>query len=102
MSLKLHKAISYRGTQYTVHNGYYRSDDFKFLHKEVYKHSKGAVPKGMDVHHKDHNKLNNDPSNLMLANEGDHLRSHITEAERKHFKLKIMQKGNGHPHEKKN
>jgi hypothetical protein len=102
MNLKIPKSISYRGDKYTMHNGYYRSADYKFLHKEIYKHSKGEIPKGMDVHHKDHNRGNNDPSNLVLIKEVDHLRGHISPAERKHFTLKIMQKGNGHPHAKKN
>ena len=37
---------------------------------------------GMDVHHIDGNKLNNDPSNLMVLSHADHARLHYADMER--------------------
>lgn len=38
-----------------------------------------ALPKGFCVHHKDHNKLNNDPDNLELLTISEHMKHHMTE-----------------------
>jgi HNH endonuclease len=37
------------------------------------------VPKGHIIHHKDHNKLNNDPTNLELMSRSAHMTYHATE-----------------------
>jgi hypothetical protein len=36
----------------------------------------GAIPKGMDIHHKDGNKDNNDIENLEMLSRSDHLKKH--------------------------
>jgi hypothetical protein len=46
------------------------------LHREVWKHHYGEIPKGMNVHHKDENPLNNDISNLELLTISAHRRQH--------------------------
>lgn len=47
------------------------------LHKYVWEKHNGPVPEGVVVHHKDHNPLNNDVSNLELMNVKEHSRYHI-------------------------
>ncbi len=46
------------------------------LHREIWKHHKGSIPKGMVVHHVDHNPLNNDISNLALMTKQEHSIEH--------------------------
>lgn len=43
------------------------------LHRYVWEKYNGSIPKGYQVHHIDHNKDNNDISNLKLMTEHDHL-----------------------------
>jgi len=45
--------------------GYYLNSTIrKRLHRYVWEHHNGSIPKGVHVHHKDFNKSNNDISNL--------------------------------------
>ena len=37
------------------------------------------LKKEFDVHHKDHNKKNNDPDNLMILTRSEHMKLHIAE-----------------------
>lgn len=46
------------------------------LHQEVYKFYHGPIPPGYQIHHKDHNPLNNDPSNLEAIDKDQHLKHH--------------------------
>lgn len=46
------------------------------LHQEVWKFYNGKIPKGHAIHHKDHNPLNNDISNLELVPRGQHQKEH--------------------------
>ena len=46
------------------------------MHNIVWEQYYGSIPKGMQVHHIDHNKLNNDISNLQLVNSLEHKRLH--------------------------
>ena len=48
-------------------------------HRVVYRRHKGEIPLGMDVHHKDENRLNNDISNLEVIPKSDHARMHRRE-----------------------
>ena len=45
-------------------------------HRIVWKRHKGPIPKGMHIHHKDDNKLNNDIDNLELIDPITHRRLH--------------------------
>ena len=45
-------------------------------HILVYSHFWGEVPKGMEIHHKNHNHLDNVPDNLQLMEKGAHVRLH--------------------------
>lgn len=42
----------------------------------VWMHYNGTIPKGMDIHHIDHDKSNNDISNLQMLSRSDHLKEH--------------------------
>lgn len=56
--------------------GHYLQRDGVRLHRAVYETFHGQIPKGMHVHHKDENKLNNHPSNLELMERGHHTSHH--------------------------
>jgi len=51
----------------------------KRSHVYIYEKYNGAVPKGMQVHHIDHNKDNNDISNLKLLTRKEHDKIHYEE-----------------------
>lgn len=57
--------------------GYYlNSKTHKRLHRYVWEKHKGKIPKGYDIHHIDHDKSNNDISNLQMLTKSDHLKLH--------------------------
>lgn len=49
------------------------------IHILLYKTFIGNIPKGYDVHHKDHNKLNNSLDNLELIDKHTHSKMHYEE-----------------------
>lgn len=49
------------------------------LHCYVWRKHYGIIPKGYQVHHKDHNKSNNDISNLELLTVAEHRKRHFDE-----------------------
>ena len=51
----------------------------KRLHVYIYEKYNGVIPKGMQVHHIDHNKDNNEISNLKLLTKEEHNRLHKKE-----------------------
>ena len=54
------------------------------LHREIYAKHHGPIPDGWHVHHKDHDKSNNDPSNLEArpkSGPGNHQSQHPKSAE---------------------
>ena len=66
---------------YITEKGYHRVYDktqkrYRMMHNIVWEQYYGEIPKGMQVHHIDHNKLNNDISNLKLVNSLEHKRLH--------------------------
>lgn len=66
---------------YLTKKGYYRGYDkrikkFKLLHNLIYEYYYGAIPKDMQIHHKDGNKLNNRIENLQLVTPIEHKRIH--------------------------
>lgn len=73
---------TYGGARYTLGDlGYLRCTvgDRQYLHRRVWADANGPIPEGHDVHHIDHNKLNNDPTNLRLLTKADHAALHAEE-----------------------
>lgn len=73
--------VLYGGRAYTMGDpGYLRctTGDRHLLHRKVWEDTYGPIPPGYDVHHLDHNKLNNDIENLRLLTKADHARLHAT------------------------
>lgn len=72
--------IVYRGVRYTPRklDGYYRRTDGNriFLHQQVWIDNFGPIPFGHDIHHRDHDKTNNDPGNLIALSKSDHTKEH--------------------------
>ena len=57
----------------TINNKRYR------LHRYVWEYFNGTIPKGFDIHHKDHNKNNNEIENLEILSKSEHLKRHSEE-----------------------
>lgn len=49
------------------------------LHRYIWEKHFGKIPKGYTIHHKDHNKSNNDIGNLELLTVADHHKRHAEE-----------------------
>lgn len=57
--------------------GYYLNSTIRTrMHRYVWEYHKGSIPKGYQIHHKDHDKGNNDISNLRLITPGKHATMH--------------------------
>ncbi len=85
------KIAEFNGKRYVKDEktGYYLCHDAigsgSRLHRDVWKYYNCEIPKGYEVHHKDHDKDNNDISNLQLMKKSEHSRLHgeeLTEEER--------------------
>jgi len=71
---------TFQGKEYHLYPGEkYFSRGKNKLHRVVWEYYNGAIPKGFQVHHKDHNPYNNDISNLELLTEEEHIRKHTME-----------------------
>lgn len=76
------KTIEYDGLRFVRNDrtGYYlNSKTGKRLHRYVWEKYNGEIPKGYDVHHIDHDKNNNDISNLRMMTQCEHMRLHGSE-----------------------
>lgn len=74
--------VDYGGRRFTLGvNGYYRATegDRAYLHRVVWQAERGPIPEDWDVHHRDHDKTNNDISNLHCLSKADHTRLHAAE-----------------------
>lgn len=49
------------------------------LHRYVWESENGPIPEGYDIHHVDHDKGNNDISNLLLVSRSEHQRLHSSD-----------------------
>lgn len=60
--------------------GYWISTDYPRVraHAWVWINQKGEIPKGMQIHHIDENKSNNNIDNLMIISASDHMKLHMT------------------------
>ena len=70
-----------QGYGYITRKGYHRVWDtkqkrYRFEHNIIWEKCYGEIPKGMQVHHIDGNKQNNDISNLKLVDSLTHKRMH--------------------------
>lgn len=80
-------------TKYAYFNGYKFTRDDKTgyylssvidgkryrLHRYIWEYYNGKIPKGYHIHHKDHNKNNNEISNLELLTKKEHSKRHAME-----------------------
>jgi hypothetical protein len=74
--------IDHNGRRFSLRdNGYYAATDGdrELLHRVVWREVNGSLPDDWDVHHIDHDKTNNDPSNLQAMPKADHTRLHAKE-----------------------
>ena len=63
--------------------GYYQSPyTNKKLHRVAWELASGPIPDGFDIHHIDHDKRNNDLSNLEIISHGEHSAMHNRECRR--------------------
>jgi hypothetical protein len=73
--------IQYDGVTYTQdHDGYYRQTagrgHRRWLHHVVWEKHHGAVPNGHEIHHRDGDKTNNAPENLVDLTPSQHAQLH--------------------------
>lgn len=72
----------YNGVKFTrdEKTGYYLNSTLRIrMHRYVWVCEKGDIPEGYDVHHIDHDKSNNDISNLELLTKSEHKKKHFEE-----------------------
>lgn len=84
------------GERYYLCGNYYQRNG-KRLHRTVWEYHNGPIPKGFHVHHRDHDRANNQPGNLTLVEGSQHLRHHATTPERlayarRHMELRMRPK----------
>lgn len=80
------KYIEYNGLRFCrdEKTGYYLNSTIqKRLHRYVWEHEVGAIPKGYHIHHIDGDKANNAIDNLAMITASGHERLHGKEAKRK-------------------
>ena len=64
---------------YKCASGYYADSKSRRLHVYIWEKHNGKVPDGYDIHHIDHDKSNNDISNLACVLRKSHHSAHIQE-----------------------
>ena len=69
-------ATAWADRMYYVPNMAERQRGIGRLHQEIWKEANGPIPEGYEVHHKDHNPLNNNIANLELLSAADHHAHH--------------------------
>ena len=77
---RLHRR-NFNGNTYTLrNNGYYgkTSGNRSLMHRDVWEFHNGSIPDGYDIHHIDHDKTNNDISNLELYTKSEHAKKFAT------------------------
>lgn len=80
-----HPAVRFNGVTYYFYGRYYSCSPEslglgdkrnRYLHRAVWRHHFGDIPPGMAVHHVDHDRTNNDVSNLELLPRSEHCSYH--------------------------
>jgi hypothetical protein len=64
----------FNGRKYYQYEGRYFTSNTRKMHRDVWEHYNGKIPKGYHIHHIDGNPSNNDISNLQLMKASEHLR----------------------------
>ena len=68
------------------HTGYYLNSTLrKRMHRYVWEYYNGDIPKGFQIHHIDHDKSNNDISNLEMISKTNHMKLHSNEHVHEHY-----------------
>lgn len=65
--------------QQRSHRVYYSARGHGYLHRAIWRHHNGPIPKGGQIHHKDHDPFNNDPGNLVCVTSDEHAQEHAEE-----------------------
>ncbi|MDW3782140.1 HNH endonuclease signature motif containing protein [Staphylococcus saprophyticus] len=66
--------------------GYYLNSTIrKRMHRYVWEYYYGEIPKGYQIHHLDHDKSNNDISNLQPMIHGEHASLHAMKRAKEHY-----------------
>jgi hypothetical protein len=96
------KIAYFNGYRFTKDDktGYYLSSSKieghrKRLHRYIWEYYNGKIPKGYNIHHKDHNKDNNELDNLELLSASEHKKIHakeLTEEQIQKFKNNLEKK----------
>jgi hypothetical protein len=85
---KIGPCVEFNGKRYhKANNGYWRASTKlpdgrqrkTYLHRDVWEFHMGPIARGWHVHHKDHNKDNNELTNLELLDSTEHWRRHFQE-----------------------
>jgi hypothetical protein len=74
------------GIKFTLRNhGYYSATtgERQLMHRYIWEKHNGKIPESHDIHHIDHNRANNDISNLALYTKSEHARLFNSENRRR-------------------
>lgn len=74
---------------------YYNSHTRTYLHRYLWEKEYGKIPDGYQVHHKDHDPLNNSLDNFELIKRGEHQKHHgseLTDEQREWFRNNLNEK----------
>lgn len=87
----------FNGRKFNLYKGekYFRGSDNTRMHVYVWEYYNGKTKPGFDVHHKDHNRFNNDISNLELISEFEHHSAHMKDrySKNKEWFIEFAKKG---------
>ena len=84
----LNKYLYFEGVKFTRDDktGYYLNSTLhKRMHRYVWEYYNGAIPKGYQIHHKDHNRANNNIENLEMLPTSTHAKKHGDERTNNHY-----------------
>ena len=88
------KTQMFKGRRFSKNsNGYYGGSTGR-LHRAVWEHHNGPIPKGFEIHHIDENKDNNGIENLELMERSAHRRLHASTERHKEQARQAGIKGN--------
>ena len=74
ISTKFGNAYQRKDGYYQISSGVHQGE---LLHRLVYEDAFGPIPEGFCVHHRDNNKENNHPNNLMILSKSHHHKLHM-------------------------